>query len=224
MNEKLSIEEILKFLLVSGDSARMDVVAELISLWNSKELPLKNGDRQRNLRPELLKRLVSLVMTDDERAAYFGLPEGCRMRENAKIISPENFECGKHVWVGEGAVLDASGGLSIGSHTSIGLNVFVWSHTSYLTNLTMNNVSSSDLIQRKKTTIGSGCFVAGPSVIFHGITIGDRCMVMPMSVVNKDVPSNSMIGGNPARVIKAIDDEFIAQRIEELRKPGVNSV
>ncbi|HPX12433.1 MAG TPA: CocE/NonD family hydrolase, partial [Syntrophales bacterium] len=68
-----------------------------------------DDERNRNLRGQILQYFISSVMTDDERARLLGLPEGCRMRENAKIISPENFRCGKYVWIGEGAVLDASG-------------------------------------------------------------------------------------------------------------------
>lgn len=180
----------------------------------------KNESRNNNLRPQILKSFVSGVMTDDERATLWGLPEGCRMRENAKIISPENLDCGKYVWIGEGAVLDASGGLKIGDHTSIGLSVYVWSHTSFLANLTMDNKIGNPLIARARTEIGSGCFIAGSSVIYHGVSIGDRTIVMPMSVVNKDIPGNCIVGGSPARVIKRIDDQFIEEQIKSFKEKG----
>lgn len=179
-----------------------------------------DSTRNKDLRSYVLKQFVSGVMTDEERAKLWGLPEGCRMRENAKIISPENFKCGEFVWIGEGAVLDASGGLEIGSHTSIGLNVMVWSHTSFLTNLMMANESNSSLIARAKTTIGKGCFIAGPSVIYHGVTLGDRTVVLPMSVINKDTPGNCIVGGSPARVIKTIDDQFIEEQIQKFKDAG----
>ena len=174
-------------------------------------------DRNKDLRSYVLKQFVSGVMTDEERAKIWDLPEGCRMRENAKIISPENLKCGEYVWVGEGAVLDASGGLEIGAHTSIGLNVMIWSHTSFLANLKMDNVKGSKYIARAKTTIGKGCFIAGPSVVLHGVSIGDKSMVMPMSVINKDIPPNSLVGGNPARVIRKIDDSFIESEIKKFQ-------
>jgi acetyltransferase-like isoleucine patch superfamily enzyme len=180
----------------------------------------KNLERNNALRSQVLKAFISGLMTDDERANLHGLPEGCRMRENAKIIAPQNFKCGKFVWIGEGAVLDASGGLEIGEHTSIGLNVMIWSHTSFLANITMDNRIGSPLIARAKTIIGKGCFIAGPSVIYHGVNIGDKTIVMPMSVVNKDLPGNCIVGGSPARVIRTIDDDFVDQQIKKLKNAG----
>jgi acetyltransferase-like isoleucine patch superfamily enzyme len=180
----------------------------------------RNLDRNNALRSQVLKAFISGLMTDDERASLNGLPKGCRMRENAKIIAPHNLNCGEFVWIGEGAVLDASGGLEIGEHTSIGLNVMIWSHTSFLANITMDNKIGSPLIARAKTTIGKGCFIAGPSVIYHGVNIGDKTIVMPMSVVNKDLPGNCIAGGSPARVIRTIDDYFVEQQIQKFKDAG----
>ncbi len=179
-----------------------------------------DDERNRNLRGQILQYFISSVMTDDERARLLGLPEGCRMRENAKIISPENFRCGKYVWIGEGAVLDASGGLEIGDHTSIGLNVMVWSHTSYLVNLAMSNTTGSPLIERVPTKIGKGCFIAGPTVVYHGVTIGDKVVVLPMSVVTKDIPSYSLVAGSPAKVLKRLTEEFIREEVDRILRKG----
>lgn len=167
----------------------------------------RDDDRNNSIRKSIIfKQFADKLLTDEERAEYYHLPKGCRMRENAKIISPENLKCGEHVWIGEGAVLDASGGLEIGSHTSIGLSVFVWSHSSYQTNIQMANYSNSDLIERKATKIGRGVFIGGPSVIYHGVTLGDRTVVMPLSCVTKSFEGNCIIGGSPAKIIKMLEE------------------
>lgn len=180
----------------------------------------KNAERNNNLRAELLSRFVSGVMTDDERAALWDLPEGCRIRENAKIIAPDNFTCGEYVWIGEGAMLDASGGLEVGDHTTIGASALVWSHTSVLASLAMDNRIGSPLIARRKTSIGRGCFIGGPCVIYSGVSIGDRTVVMPMSVVTSDIPGNCMVAGSPAKVIREIDDAYIEAQIQQYREEG----
>ena len=156
-------------------------------------LPFCKSERNEQLRLEIIRRIAGEVLTDDERAEFLGLPRGCRIREGAKIIKLENLQIGEHCWIGENAVLDASGGLSIGSHTSIGLSVFVWSHSSHLTTLNLQNLSGSDLIKRSPTSIGSGCFIAGPAVILAGAEIGDKCLIQPFSIVEGEIPERSIV-------------------------------
>lgn len=174
-------------------------------------LPVKDLPRNNKLRIDILRRLAGQLLTDDERAGLYGLPKGCRIREGAKIISPENLTIGEYCWIGENAVLDASGGLQIGSHCSIGLSVYIWSHSSHLTNLTMSNESGSNLIQRKPTKIGSGCFIAGPSVILAGVTIGDKVLVRPFSTIDTDVPSRAIVDSNGIQ-----ENVFTEERIGRL--------
>lgn len=174
-------------------------------------LPVSDLPRNNDLRQEILVRMLGESLTDDERAALLGLPSGCRIREGAKIISPENLQLGQHCWIGENAILDASGGLEIGSHCSIGLSVFVWSHSSHLTNLAMNNEPGSNLIKRAKTTIGDGCFFAGPSVILPGVNIGNRVVVRPFSTISKDVPDGSLVNGD-----KVTPNVFTGERIDRM--------
>lgn len=197
-----------------GKNLKDDVIELLKSIWDSEEFTVVDSERTRRLRKELLTRLLSQMMTDDERARLYGLPAGCRIRENAKLLSPEQFKCGEYVWIGEGAILDATGGLEVGSHTTVASGCFVWTHSSVLSNLMMDNSSGNSYILRRKTVIGSGTFIGGPSVIYPGVTIGDRCVVLPMSVVTRDIPDNTMVGGSPARNIRGIDDVYIRQMID----------
>ena len=167
------------------------------------------------IREQILRYHAASLMSDSERAKFLGLSETCRIREGAKIISPENFVCGDYVWIGENAILDASGGLTIGSHTSIGLSVFVWTHSSYRLNLKGHNIPTykqedgNPDIERRKTTIGSYCFISGPSVILPGITIGDRVVIGPLSVVDRDLPDKTIF--SPAKHL-----ELLEKRIDGL--------
>ncbi len=52
------------------------------------------------------------------------------------------------------------------------------------------------------TRIGRRCFIGARSIILPGITVGDDCIVGCGSVVTKDVPSGSIVAGNPAVVIR----------------------
>lgn len=52
------------------------------------------------------------------------------------------------------------------------------------------------------TTVEKGASIGSNATILPGITIGEGAMIGAGSVVTKDVPPNSTVAGNPARVIK----------------------
>lgn len=54
----------------------------------------------------------------------------------------------------------------------------------------------------KDTYIGQRCFIGANAIIMCGIHIGDSVIVGSGAVVTKDVPSNCIVAGNPARIIK----------------------
>ncbi|HEX4070613.1 MAG TPA: acyltransferase [Planctomycetaceae bacterium] len=165
------------------------------------------------LRNQILTYHLSDVLTDVERARLLGLPEGCRIRERAKILCPEKLNLGKNVWIGEGAVLDAQGGLTIGDNTQIGLNVMVWSHTSHQQALMGKTGSpTKEGIKYQETRIGSNCFVAGPSVIAPGVTIGDGVIIAPLTFVDRDLADGEILSG-PRELKKLVQK---VERLEEL--------
>jgi acetyltransferase-like isoleucine patch superfamily enzyme len=169
------------------------------------------------IRRQILAYHAAATMSDAERAAFFGLPAGCRMRENAKILSPENLVIGESCWIGEGAILDASGGLTIGSHTSIGLSVFLWTHDSHQLNIRGQNTrEAQSRIKRKPTRVGSHCFIAGPSVVLPGVTIGDKCIVAAMSVVDRDLPDRTIFNPRQEPALLRAELEALTRRVREL--------
>lgn len=196
---------------------KAELLTLLRALWARDDFVIGDSERSQRLRPEILRRLLGLVMTDDERAADLGLPEGCRVRESAKIIAPQNLVCGQHCWFGENSMTDASGGLTIGEHTTIASGVFVWTHTSVLSNVMGNNQPGNPWIRRAPTVIGNRVFIGGPCVVYPGVRIGDGAVVMPMSVVTEDVPDNVVVAGAPARVVGQIDEAWIQSAVDSLK-------
>ncbi len=52
------------------------------------------------------------------------------------------------------------------------------------------------------TVIGDNCFIGAHSIVMPGVRIGDGCVVGAGAVVVKDVPAGSIVGGNPAKVLR----------------------
>jgi acetyltransferase-like isoleucine patch superfamily enzyme len=55
-------------------------------------------------------------------------------------------------------------------------------------------------------TIGSNVFVGVNAIIMPGVTIGDNCVIGAGAVVTRDIPSNSVAAGVPARCICPVDE------------------
>jgi acetyltransferase-like isoleucine patch superfamily enzyme len=63
----------------------------------------------------------------------------------------------------------------------------------------------------EKTYVKKGASIGSGATILSKVTIGENAIVGAGSVVTKDVPANSIVAGNPARVLRIISAERIAQ-------------
>ena len=80
-------------------------------------------------------------------------------------------------------------GIHIGEGTAINFGAVVLTHD------TPRGVHAD-------TWIGKQCNIGANSIIMAGVRVGDNCVVAAASVVMKDVPSNCLVAGNPARIIE----------------------
>ena len=53
--------------------------------------------------------------------------------------------------------------------------------------------------------IGSGCWITSNVTITGGVTVGNNVIIMAGAVVTKDIPSSSVVGGVPAKVVRRFD-------------------
>ncbi len=61
-----------------------------------------------------------------------------------------------------------------------------------------------------KIKIGNNVFIGEDAMIMYGVSIGDNVVIGARSVVTKDVPSNSVVAGVPAKIIKSLEDYKIS--------------
>lgn len=124
-------------------------------------------------------------------------PEGVTILTPAQIDFPKQMRFGKNVFINHSLTCMSIGGIDIGDNVQIGPHVTI---------VTDNHDFENRYVLRcKRVRIGSNAWIGANATLMPGVTVGENAIVAGGSVVTKDVPANTVAGGNPARVLKALD-------------------
>jgi maltose O-acetyltransferase len=113
-----------------------------------------------------------------------------------------NIKLGKGVYMNFNCCILDVAKVNIGNNTMIGPNVQIYTATHPLE----ATVRNSGREFAKPISIGENVWVGGNAVICPGVTIGNNVVIGASAVVTKDFPNDVFIGGNPAKIIKDIDN------------------
>jgi acetyltransferase-like isoleucine patch superfamily enzyme len=110
---------------------------------------------------------------------------------------------GSNCSIGSYSYLGGQGGVNIGNDTLIGPYFKVFSEN--------HNFHNGSLIRlqgetRRSVHIGNNCWIGANTTFLAGSEIGDNCVVAASSLVNKKFPSDVLIAGVPARIIRSLSD------------------
>ena len=170
---------------------------------------------QRDARPRWYVRMLAPL--------YQHRGRGSKIYWSVRMDTPpyRNFQLGrKSVIESYCCINNAVGDVTIGDHTRIGIHCTVIGPVSIGNNVnlaqgitvTALNHNFEDVTRRideqgistKPVVIGDDVWIGANAVILPGVTIGRHVVVAAGAVVTKDVPDNCIVGGVPAKVIKAI--------------------
>lgn len=102
---------------------------------------------------------------------------------------------------------------------TLGDNVFITADVLFLCHDGSTLIYRKEIPDLEKTRpilVGNDVFIGTRSIIMPGIQIGNNCVIAAGSVVTKDIPSNSVVGGVPATKIKNSEDLFFKLKKESL--------
>lgn len=120
------------------------------------------------------------------------------------------LQVGKNLVMMGGVYIDNSHywHISIGDNVTLSARVYILAHDA-------STKRFLNYTRIGKVAIGNNVFVGAGTVILPGVTIGGNVVIGAGSIVPKDIPSNSVAAGNPARVICSIDD-FLAKHKKQM--------
>jgi len=143
--------------------------------------------------------LEELLFDRWERAKQLGFGEGTSIYHNSYVYG--DVKVGKHTWIGPFTLLDGTGRLEIGDYCNISSGVQIYTHDTVKRALSGGKAE----YERAPVKIGNCCYIAPNTVITKGVTIGDHSLIGAYSLVNTDIPTNSIAFGIPAKVVGKIE-------------------
>lgn len=129
---------------------------------------------------------------------------GCQICNNVNIIDAQNIILGDHVTVNDGTIIQSCEGAKVilGNYVTLSYGVKI---------ITGGLIIGSDGVikmehKSKTITLGDFVWIGSGAIILPGVKIGQRAIVAAGSVVTKDVAANTIVGGNPAKIIRVIEN------------------
>lgn len=129
--------------------------------------------------------------------------------ENVEIISPFICDYGTLIEFGHDVFINSNAYFMDGGRITVGNHVFIGPNTGFYTAAHPLDYPSRNVGLEKASpiVIGNNVWIGAHVAIMPGVSIGDGVVIGAGSVVTRDIPSNTLAMGSPARVVKEIDQE-----------------
>lgn len=131
---------------------------------------------------------------------------------NPKIV------IGDGTWVGKHCSIAAIDRVEIGKHVLFAGYVHITDHSHGYEDIE-KPIAPQRLITKGPVIIEDDCWLGFSCEILSGVHIGKHCIVAARAVVTKDVPSYSIVAGNPARIVKQYN--FKTKKWEKVTKKSM---
>ena len=132
--------------------------------------------------------------------------EGVAIGKNVRFISPRSN------------VIDLTRPhlLTIGNNVRITHGVILLTHGYEW--FVLQNVNGREYGSAGELTIGNNVFIGMNSILLKGVTVGSNVVIGVGSIVSRDIPDNSVVMGNPAKVLCSLDEfseKYSARQLDE---------
>jgi maltose O-acetyltransferase len=115
----------------------------------------------------------------------------------------QNIHMGDHVFLNQLCYIIDNNEVRFGNHVMVGPGVHIYTAA----HLLRAEPRNQGLEVAKPIVIEDNVWLGGGAILLPGVTIGRNAVVGAGAVVTRDVPTNTVVAGNPARVIREIEQE-----------------
>lgn len=122
--------------------------------------------------------------------------DGSRVNTPLTVVRAHNVRIGRRVIIMNGCLMMSAGGITIDDDAQIAANVQLISNN--------HDLENRMVITCKPVHICRRAWIGAGATILPGVTIGENSVVGAGSVVTHDVEPNTVVAGNPARIIKKL--------------------
>lgn len=186
-------------------------------LSKSEKEKMLAGERYNCLDPELeaerqqtkqLLRRYNLTETEQERQALFRYLLG-EIGSHSVIEPPFYCSYGRNIYLGDHVYLNFSCTILDNNEVRIGHRVMIGPNVQFYT--AAHPLQAESRIQgwetAKPIVVEDNAWLGGGVIVLPGVVIGRNAVVGAGAVVTRHVPANTVVAGNPARVIREIEQE-----------------
>lgn len=104
--------------------------------------------------------------------------------------------------------------LRIGEYCKITSGVTILTHD--YSRSVLRRVYGDVVGEGRKTIIGNNVFIGMNSIVLMGAHIGDNVIIGAGSVIGGEIPSNVVVAGNPAHIIRSLDEHYRIKKMQTL--------
>lgn len=133
----------------------------------------------------------------------FSIGEDVKFGRSISIMGTgTKLTIGNNVFINNNVTFDGYGAIEIGNNVDVGMGVVM---STARHNPQCAEGENRGFLNDLDIHIKNNVWIAANAVILPGVTIGERSVVAAGAVVTKDVPSDVMVAGVPARIIKTLN-------------------